>query len=89
MMAHTWSYTDIYGLIVRYITERLNANEFTLNFSVIALCLTAPKVYIRLTLLNLQNNRYAQWEVQLEGDTLEELYDGLHVSIEAHKINIW
>ena len=84
-MSRYWTYTDIYEVIVRYIQERLVPQNFTLNFSVIALCQTAPKVHVRLTLKNLANNRSEQWETQLIGNTVQELNISLHTNIERYR----
>lgn len=84
-MPHQWTYTDVYSVVVHYINNHLIPQNYSLNFGVVALCLTSPKVYLRLTLRNLSTNQYRQWEVQIEGSTIEELTQSLHISIETNK----
>ena len=49
----------------------------------------SPKVTIRFTLKNIRNNLRHSWTQLLEGETLEDLFDGVYETIEAHKLNVW
>ena len=51
-MPNTWRYTDVYEVIIRYITTHLDPTNYTLNFGIIALHEVRPKVNIRFTLKN-------------------------------------
>ena len=53
-MPISWQYTDVYGVIIRYITENLDPTNYLLNFGIIALHELRPKVLIRFTLKNLK-----------------------------------
>ena len=37
IMAISWHYTDVYGVIICYITEHLDTTNYLLNFGIIAL----------------------------------------------------
>ena len=84
-MAHPWTYTTVYEAIVRYIHDQLIPQNYSLNFGVVALCETAPKVYLRFTLKDLMTDRSRQWEVQVEGYTIQELVSAIGHSIEENK----
>ena len=43
-------YTDVYGVIICYITEHLDPTNYLLNFGIIALHELRPKVILRFTL---------------------------------------
>ena len=60
-----------------------------LNFSIIALHELRPKVLIRFTLKNTRNNLRQSWTQILEGETLEDLFDGFYGAVEIHKIDVW
>ena len=50
IMPISWRYTDVYGVIIWYITEHLDPTNYLLNFGVVALHELRPKVIIRFTL---------------------------------------
>ena len=50
IMPISWQYTDVYGVIIHYITEHLDPTNYLLNFSIIALHELRPKVILRFTL---------------------------------------
>ena len=56
-MSNTWRYTDVYEVIIRYITNHLDPTNYGLNFGIIALHEISPRVIIRFTLKNTRNNR--------------------------------
>ena len=56
-MPNTWRYTDVYEVIIHYITNHLDPTNYGLNFSTIALHEIRPRVIIRFTLKNTRNNR--------------------------------
>ena len=87
-MSSHWTYDDIYGVVIQYIHEQLIPQNLALNFGVIALCETSPKVFVRFTLKDLNTNRSRQWEVQLEGETVQELTHALHMSVEDNKARL-
>ena len=76
-MPISWQYTDVYGVIIQYITDHLDPTNYLLNFGIIALCEFRPKVIIRFTLKNIRNNLGESWTQLLEGETIEELFDGV------------
>ena len=88
-MPISWQYTDVYGFIIWYITQHLDPTNYLLNFGVVALYELSPKVIIRFTLKNIRNNLRHSWTQLLEGETLEDLFDGVYETIEAHKLNVW
>ena len=53
-MPITWRYTDVYGVIIHYITEHLDPTNYLLNFGIIALHETRPRVILRFTLKNIR-----------------------------------
>ena len=71
----SWQYTDVYGVIIQYITDHLDPTNYLLNFAIIALHGLRPKVIIRFTLKNIRNNLRKSWNQLLEGETLEDLFD--------------
>ena len=89
IMPVTWRYTDVYGVIIRYITDHLDPTNYLLNFGIIALHETSPKVIIRFTVTNIRNNLKHSWTQLLQGETLEELFDGVYGTVEIHKIDVW
>ena len=56
IMPITWRYTDVFCVIICYITEHLDPINYLLNFGIIALHETRPKVILRFTLKNIRNN---------------------------------
>ena len=56
-MPNTWRYTDVYEVIIHYITNHLDPTNYGLNFGIIALHEVRPRVIIRFTLKNTRNNR--------------------------------
>ena len=89
VMPNTWRYTDLYGVIICYITNHLDPTNYLLNFGIIALHETRPKVIIRFTLKNIRNNLKQSWTQLLQGETLEDLFDGVYSAVEMHKLDVW
>ena len=87
--ALTWRYTDVYGVIICYITEHLDPTNYLLNFGIIALHESRPRVILRFTLKNIRNNLKQSWTQLLEGETLEDLFDGVYGAVEIHEIDVW
>ena len=67
IMPISWQYTDVYGVIIQYITEHLDPTNYLFNFGVVALHELRPKVIIRFTLKNIRNNLRYIWTQLLEG----------------------
>ena len=88
-MPISWQYTDVYGVIIRYITNHLDPTNYLLIFGIIALHELRPKVIIRFTLKNIRNNLRKIWTQLLEGETLEDLFDGVYGAVEMHKLDVW
>ena len=88
-MPITWRYTDVYGVVIHYITEHLDPTNYLLNFSIIALHESRPRVILRFTLKNIRNNLKQSWTQFLESETLEDLLDGVFGAVEIHKIDVW
>ena len=88
-MPISWQYTDLDGVIIWYITDHLDPTNYLLNFGTIALHELRPKVIIRFTLKNIRNNLRKSWTQLLEGETLEELFDGVYRVVEMHKLDVW
>ena len=61
IIPNTWRYTDVYAVIIRYVTTHLDATNYMLNFGIIALHEVSPRVIIRFTLKNTRNNRKINW----------------------------
>ena len=89
IMPISWPYTDVYKVIICYITNNLDPTNYVLNFSIIALHELRPKVIIRFTLKNIRNNIRKSWTQFLEGETLEELFDGVYGTVEINKLDVW
>ena len=89
IMPISWRYTDVYEVIIHYITNHLDPTNYGLNFSIIALHETRPKVIIRFTLKNTRNNMKKSWTQLLEGETLEDLFDSVYETMEANKLEVW
>ena len=79
----------MYGIIIQYITDHLDPTHYLLNFGIIALHELRPKVIIRFTLKNIRNNLRKSWTKHLEGETLEDLFDGVYGAVEMHKLDVW
>ena len=60
-----------------------------LNFGIIALHETSPKTLIRFTLKNIRNNLKHSWTQLLQGESLEDLFDGVYGAVELYKIDVW
>ena len=60
IMPISWQYTDVYGVIIWYITEHLDPTICS-NFGVVALHELRPKVILRFTLKNIRNNLRHCW----------------------------
>ena len=87
-MPNTWRYTDVYAVIVRYITTHLDPTNYVLNFGIIALHEVSPRVIIRFTLKNTRNNRKQTWTQLIAGETLDELFENVFEVVEASKLEI-
>ena len=48
-----------------------------------------PKVLLRFTLKNIRNTLKQSWTQLLEGETLDDLFDGVYGTAEIHKIDVW
>ena len=88
-MPISWWYTDVYGVIIRYITDHLDLTNYLLNFGIIALHELRTNGIIRFTLKNIRNNLRKSWTQLLEGETLEDLFDDVHGVVEMHKLDVW
>ena len=89
IMPIAWQYTDVYKVIICYITNNLDPTNYMLNFGIMALHKLRPKVIIRFTLKNIRNNLRKTWTQLLEGKTLEDLFDGVYGTVEANKLDVW
>ena len=89
IMPITWRYTDVYGVIIHYITEHLDPTNYLLNFGVIALHEIRPKVILWFTLKNIRNKLKQSWMQLLQGETQEDLFDGVYGAVELHKLDGW
>ena len=88
-MPNTWRYTDVYEVIIWYITNHLDPTNYRLNFSIIALHEISPRVIIKFTLKNTRNNRKKSWTQLLAGETLEDLFDNVYETVEVNKLEVW
>ena len=88
-MPISWRYTDVYEVIIHYITNHLDPTNYMLNFGIIALHETRPKAIIRFTLKNTRNNMKESWTQLLEGETLEDLFDSVYETVETTKLEVW
>ena len=89
IMPISGQYTDVYGVIICYITEHLDPTNYLLHFGIIALHELRPRVILRFTLKNIRNNLKQSWTQLLEGETLEDLFDGVYGAVEIHKLDVW
>ena len=87
-MPISWHYTDVCGVIIQYITDHLDPTNYLLNFGIIASHELRPKVIIRFTLKNIRNNLRKSWTQLLEGEILEDLFDGVYGAVEMHKLDV-
>ena len=88
-MPISWKYTDVYEVIICYITNHLDPPNYRLNFGIIALQETRPKVIIRFTLKNTRNNMKKSWTQLFEGEALEDLFDNVYGTVEANELEVW
>ena len=88
-MPISWRYTDVYEVIIQYITNHLDPTNYVLNFGIIALHETRPKAIIRFTLKNTRNNRKDSWTHLLEGEMLEDLFESVYETVETTKLEVW
>ena len=88
-MPNTWGYTDVYEVVICYITNHLDPTNYGLNFGIIALHEFGPRVIIRFTLKNTRNNRKQSWTQLIAGETLEELFDNVYEVVEVNKLEVW
>ena len=88
-MPNTWRYTDVYDVIIHYITNHADPTNYMLNFGIIALHEVRPRVIVRITLKNSRNNRNISWTQLLAGETLEDLYDNVYEAVEVNKLEVW
>ena len=88
-MPNTWRYTDVYDVIISYITNHADPTNYMLNFGIIALHEVRPRVIARFTLKNSRNNREISWTQLLAGETLEDLYDNVYEAVEVNKLEVW
>ena len=88
-MPKTWRYTDVYEVIICYITNHLDPTNYRLNFGIIALHEVRPRVIVRFTLKNTRNNRKISWTQLLAGETLADLYDNVYEAVEVNKLEVW
>ena len=64
-------------------------SNYLLDFGIIVLNDLRPKVIIRFTLKNIRNNLRKSWTQLLEGETLEDGFDGVYGAVEMHKLDVW
>ena len=88
-MPISWHYMDVYGVIIWFITDHLDPNNYLLNFGIIALHKLRPKVIIRFTMKNIRNNLRKSWTQLLEAETLEDPLDGVYGAVQIHKLDVW
>ena len=88
IMSNTWRYTDVYAVIIRYITTHLDPTNYLLNFGIIALHEVRPRVIIRFTLKNIRNNRKQTWIQLIAGETLDELFENIFEVVEVSKLEV-
>ena len=88
IMPNTWRYTDVYAVIIHYITTHLDPTNYMLNFGIIALHEVGPRVIIRFTLKNTRNNRKQTWTQLIAGETLDELFENIYEVVEVSKLEV-
>ena len=89
IIPNTWRYTDVYAVIIHYITTHLDPTNYMLNFGIRALHEVSPRVIIRFTLKNTRNNRKINWTQLLAGETLDDLFESVFEVIEDNKLEVW
>ena len=89
IMPTSWRYADVYEVIVHYITNHMDSTNYVLNFGIIALHETRPKVIIRFILKNTRNDMKESWTQLLEGETLEDLFESVYETVESNKLEVW
>ena len=87
-MPNTWRYTDVYAVIIHYITTHSDPTNYMLNFGIIALHEVRPRVIIRFTLKNTRNNRKQTWTQLIAGETLDELFENIFEVVEVSKLEV-
>ena len=87
-MSNTWRYTDVYVVIIHYITTHLDPTNYLLNFGIIALHEVRPRVIIRFTLKNIRNNRKQTWTQLIADETLDELFENIFEVVGVSKLEI-
>ena len=85
----SWQYTDVYGVIIQYITDHVDPTNNLLNFWIIAINELHPKVIIKFTLKNIRNNLSKSRTQGIEGETLEDLFDHVYTAVEMQEIDVW
>ena len=85
-MPISWHYTDIYGVIICYITDHLYPTNYSLNFGIIAINELCPKVIVRFTLWNIRNNLSKSWTQAIGGETLEDLFHHVYAAVAMEKL---
>ena len=88
-MPISWQYTNIYGVVISYITDYLDPTNYLLNFGIIAINELCPKVIIKFTLKNIRNNLSKSWTQVIEGETSDDLFDQIYATVEMQKIDVW
>ena len=86
-MPNTWRYTDVYAVIICYITTHLDPTNYILG--IIALHEVNPRVIVRFTLKNTRNNRKHTWTQLIAGETLDDLFENVFEVIEDNKVEVW
>ena len=81
--------TDVYDVIICYITNHADPISYVLNFGIIALHEVRPRVIVRFTLKNARNNRKMSWTQLLAGETLEDLFDNVYEAVEVNILEVW
>ena len=80
---------DVYEVIIHYIINHLDPTNYVLNFDIIALHETRPKVIIRFTLKNTRNNMKESLTQLIEWEMLEDLFDSVYETVETTKLEVW
>ena len=88
-MPISWQYTDVYSIVILYITDHLDPTNYLLNVSIVAINEMHHKVIIRFTLKNIRNNLSKNWTQVIERETLEDLFDHVYAAVEMQKIDVW
>ena len=89
IIPNTWRYTDVYAVIICYITTHLDPTNYMLNFGIIALHEVNPRVIVRFTLKNTRNNRKQTWTQLIAVETLDELFENVFESVKVNKLEVW